>query len=210
MSISTSPGFSEVLQRRLAGIVELHAGQVAALAEHYELLLKWNRVLNLTSVDSLEEAVELHYGEALFLARHLPAQPSRIADIGSGAGFPGIPVAVFRPDCHVTLIESHQRKAVFLREATRKLPNVRVMATRAEEVSEPFDRAISRAVSYADLAPILKKIARAADLLTGSEEPPGEICFEWNPPIRIPWSRNRFLRMGVSREEPESGRFRRV
>jgi len=165
------------------------------LEAHYQLLKKWNRVLNLTSVDRYEDAVERHYGESLFLAGHLPAGHLLIADIGSGAGFPGIPVAVVRPDCHVTLIESHQRKAVFLREATRNLSNVRVLARRAEEVDEKFDWAISRAVSYADLGKSLKSLARSAALLTGAEPPPASLGFEWDEPIPLPGGRNRFLRV---------------
>jgi 16S rRNA (guanine527-N7)-methyltransferase len=169
---------------------------VEALGALYQLLLRWNRTLNLTSIKRMEEAVERHYCESLFLGTHLPQGPLRIADIGSGAGFPGFPVAVLRPDCSVTLIESHQRKAVFLREASRKLPNVRVLARRAEDVGEQFDWAISRAVSYEDLASFLKKLAASVDLLTGGEAPPDGIGFVWQPPIPVPWGTQRFLRIG--------------
>ena len=189
--------FADLLIERLAGIVELSSGQVAALETHYQLLLRWNRTLNLTSIKKTEEAVERHYCESLFLGTHLPQGALRMADIGSGAGFPGFPVAVLRPDCSVTLIESHQRKAVFLREASRNLPNVRVLARRAESVEEQFDWAISRAVSYQDLASFLKNLAPSVDLLTGGEEPPDGFGFVWQPPIPVPWSRQRFLRTGL-------------
>jgi 16S rRNA (guanine(527)-N(7))-methyltransferase RsmG len=188
--------FADLLRQRLAGIVELSVGQVEALEAHYQLLLRWNRTLNLTSIKRMEEAVERHYCESLFLGRRLPQGRLRIADIGSGAGFPGFPVAVLRPDCSVTLIESHQRKAVFLREASRKLPNVRVLARRAEDVDEQFDWAISRAVSYKDLASFLKNLAPNVDLLTGGEAPPDGIGFVWQPPILLPWGRERFVRTG--------------
>jgi len=188
--------FADLLRQRLAGVVELSAGQVEALEAHYQLLLRWNRTLNLTSIKRMEEAVERHYCESLFLGTHLPPGHLRIADIGSGAGFPGFPVAVLRPDCSVTLMESHQRKAVFLREASRNLPNVRVLARRAEDIEEPFDWAISRAVSYADLAPFLKNLAPSVDLLTGGEEAPEGIGFVWQSPIPVPWGRQRFLRIG--------------
>jgi 16S rRNA (guanine(527)-N(7))-methyltransferase RsmG len=153
----------------------------------------------------MEEAVERHYCESVFLAKYLPKSSVSIVDIGSGGGFPGIPVAIVRPDCSVTLVESHQRKAVFLREATRSLSNTRVLPKRAEDVSERFDCAVSRAVSYADLAPILKKIARTADLLTGVEDPPEEMCFTWNGVIPLPWGTNRFLRLGVCGVSRETG-----
>jgi len=164
------------------------------LEEHYRLLQVWNQKLNLTSEDSLER----HYGESIFLAEHLPAGPLRIADIGSGGGFPGFPVAIVRPDCEVTLIESHQRKAVFLKEAARQHPNIRVLAKRAEEVAERFDWAVSRAVSYYDLARNLKRLAPHAALLTGAEPPPLELGFDWEAPVPLPGSKQRFLL--VSRE----------
>ena len=190
--------FPELLRQKLAGILELSSEQMRVLQTHYEILLRWNRVLNLTRIDSLEEAIERHYCESLFLAAHLSPKPLQLADVGSGAGFPGIPVAVVRPDCTVTLIESHKRKAVFLREATRKLSNVRVLSQRVEDIQERFDCAVSRAVGYEDLGPILKKIAETADLLTGGEAPPPDWCFTWNT-IPLPWGRHRYLRVGVSR-----------
>jgi 16S rRNA (guanine527-N7)-methyltransferase len=188
--------FADLLRQRLAGVVELSPGQVEALETHYQLLLRWNRTLNLTSIKRTEEAVERHYCESLFLGTHLPEGRLRIADIGSGAGFPGFPVAVLRPDCSMSLIESHQRKAVFLREASRHLPNVRVLARRAEDVNEQFDWAISRAVSYADLASFLKNLAPNVDLLTGAETPSDGIGFVWQPAILVPWGGRRFLRVG--------------
>ncbi len=170
--------------------------QEAALEAHLELLMRWNRSLNLTAIRSREEAIERHYCESLFLGARLPAGALRIADVGSGAGFPGFPVAVLRPECSVTLIESHQRKAVFLREASRKVPNVRVLAKRAEDVGETFDWVISRAVSYADLASVLKKLAPNADLLSGAERPPESLGFVWDAPVALPWGSQRFLWTG--------------
>jgi 16S rRNA (guanine527-N7)-methyltransferase len=120
-----------------------------------------------------------------------------IADFGSGAGFPGLPVALLRPECSVTLIEAHQRKAVFLREASRGLPGVKVLAKRAEDVRETFDVAISRAVSYKDLAPALMVLAPNADLLSGAEEPPAKLGFKWKPPVALPWGKVRFLWTGT-------------
>jgi 16S rRNA (guanine(527)-N(7))-methyltransferase RsmG len=183
----------------------LSAEQESALEAHLEMLLRWNQKLNLTSIRNREEAIQRHYCESLFLGMHLPAGAWKIADVGSGAGFPGFPVAVLRPDCQVTLIESHQRKAVFLRESSRKQPNIRVLAKRAEEVTERFDRVISRAVSYEDLASFLQNLAPAADLLTGGEEPPARIGFVWQAVVPLPWGTQRFLRTGVavSRETRE-------
>jgi len=164
---------------------------VEELETHRRLLEKWNRTLNLTRVTDLDR----NYGESLFLASHLPPGPLKICDIGSGAGFPGFPVAVARPDCEVTLIESHQRKAAFLKEAARGKKNMRVLVSRAEEVADRYDWAISRAVSDADLARVLPRLAPNVALLAGAEEAriPG---FEWEVPVLLPDTRNRFLRIG--------------
>ena len=197
--------FRELLRQKLTGILALSEDQIEALKHHYDLLLRWNTRLNLTSIESLEEVVERHYCESLFLAAHLPPGALRIADVGSGAGFPGIPVGIVRPDCSVTLIEAHSRKSVFLREATRHFFNFRVLPKRAEAIGEEFDCVASRAVSYEDLIPVLKRITRRADLLTGVEAPPAELGFVWQPALLLPWGRQRYLRIGVSRETAKLG-----
>jgi 16S rRNA (guanine(527)-N(7))-methyltransferase RsmG len=137
---------------RLCGLPEssaykLSSQQLDLLEAHYNLMLRWNQRLNLTRIVGVEEAVRLHYVESLFLGVLLPTGAFSIADVGSGPGFPGIPLAVLRPECTVTLIESHQRKAVFLREASRGLKNVAILAQRAQDVKQNFDWTVSRAVS---------------------------------------------------------------
>src|SRR5262245_57274077 len=111
-------------------------------------MLRWNKVINLTRIENEGEAVDRHYGESLLLGMSLPAGPLKVADIGSGAGFPGFPIAVLRPEVSVTLIEAHQRKAVFLKEATRGLANLAVVSKRAEDMVGSFDWVVSRAVSW--------------------------------------------------------------
>jgi len=176
--------------------VALSEEQIAVLYAHYELLLGWNRVLNLTAIRDRGQAIDRHYYESIFLAAHLPPGALRIVDVGSGGGFPGFPVAVVRPECSVILIESHQRKAVFLKEAIRQVRNVRVVAVRAERVDDTFDHVVSRAVRYHDLRDTLKKLAPNADLLTGAESPPDPLGFAWESPIPLPLSKQRFLRLG--------------
>jgi 16S rRNA (guanine527-N7)-methyltransferase len=196
MSTLLQPGFSEVLVRQLGQLVELSAAQVSALAAHYELLMKWNRVLNLTTIRNLAEVVERHYCESVFGALQLPKGPLSVVDVGSGAGFPGVPLAVVRPDCKVCLVESHQRKGVFLREATRSMGNVRVLAVRAEGITERFDWVVSRAVSFDGLAGVLGKLGRHAAILSGGEAPPAGIKLTWDEAIRMPWGDQRFVRIG--------------
>jgi 16S rRNA (guanine527-N7)-methyltransferase len=143
--------FKSLLALEFSSYGVLTPQQVALLEEHYQLLLRWNAKINLTRITSLEDAVRYHYCESLYLAKRLPEGPLRIIDIGSGAGFPGIPVAIYRPECTVDLVEAHQRKAVFLREAARNLTNVRVLAQRAEAVTDSYDWTISRAVRQEDV-----------------------------------------------------------
>src|SRR5579871_2161347 len=123
--------FRALLAEEFAPYGNLSEGQLDALEQHYELLRRWNQKINLTRIESIEDAVKFHYCESLFLARELPAAPLHIADVGSGGGFPGIPVSIFRADSSIDLIESHQRKATFLREASRQLGNCRVVTSRA-------------------------------------------------------------------------------
>ena len=103
--------------------------QIERLAAHHALLERWNRRMNLTRITGAVEVARRHFGEAAFLHRELPPAAS-LVDVGSGAGFPGLPVAVLRPESLVTLVESKRRKAAFLRQASWDLPNVRVAACR--------------------------------------------------------------------------------
>src|ERR1022692_1287749 len=96
----------------------------AQLQAYLELLLRWNARINLTAVRDPEQIVTRHFGESLFAARVLRdtgalAAGATLADVGSGAGFPGIPIQLFAPDVRVTLIESQNKKATFLREVVR-------------------------------------------------------------------------------------------
>jgi 16S rRNA (guanine(527)-N(7))-methyltransferase RsmG len=171
--------FRELLLDRVSSFCQLSELQLSQLEQHYELMLRWNKTINLTRIEG-PEAVDRHYAESLFLATCLPRGPLKVADVGSGAGFPGVPIAILRANVTVTLIESHQRKAVFLKEATRLLPNVSVTVKRAEDVSDRFDWIVSRAVSWRELETL--KIARNFALL--GTEALGTV-------ISLPWDRDR-------------------
>jgi 16S rRNA (guanine(527)-N(7))-methyltransferase RsmG len=145
---------------------QLTEGQVSVLEKHYELLTRWNQRMNLTRIEKLEDVVRLHYCESLFLGTLLPSGSLRIADVGSGAGFPGFPIAILRPECRVDLIESNRRKAVFLREACAGVPNIQVSAKRAEDVAERYDWVVSRAVVPRDV--IASGLAQDNGLLMAS------------------------------------------
>jgi 16S rRNA (guanine527-N7)-methyltransferase len=192
----------------LAAEFGLSVTQEGCLESHYRLLLKWNRTINLVSRGDEAQLVTRHYGESLFLASQLPSGPLSVVDVGSGAGFPGIPLAVARPDCTVTLVESHQRKAVFLTEATRGWGNVAVLCRRAEEVAGRFDLLVSRAVRWDDLVAL--PLAASFALLLGAQDAVAasksratarHSSLTWIDPLPIPGSRQRVLLMGgVPRE----------
>jgi len=155
------------------------------LAHHYELMMRWNKVVNLTRIERLDEVVDRHYAESLFVGANLPIGSLMIADLGSGAGFPGFPIAVLRPECSVTLIESHQRKAVFLKEASRGLLNVAVLCKRAEDVNARFDWVVSRAVSPGEVFKLARKLtpnlAVLGDLAGYQPAPRTVIALPWTP-----------------------------
>jgi len=197
--MSEASRFKELLVRDSVGIHQLTGEQLDQLFCHYERLRRWNRILNLTRVFDLETAVTRHYSESLFVAPVLPRDPTTVADVGSGAGFPGVPLAVLRPDCQFTLVESHKRKAVFLREATRELRNVTVVSARAEELAGPFDWIVSRAVRPQIVLRLGPRLSRHfALLVSGAEWVRSESTrgFVWDSPLRIPWSRENFLVCG--------------
>ncbi len=114
-------------------------GLYSQLSVYLDLLLKWNARTNLTAIRDPEEIVRRHFGESLFAAQNL-GHPDTVLDFGSGAGFPGLPIAILRPEIYVTLAESQNKKATFLRETVRtlNLSNVEVWAARVETL--PPDR----------------------------------------------------------------------
>lgn len=178
--------------------------QVRALFSHYELLKRWNLKINLTSIRSPEETVIRHYCESLFFAAHLPESPAgtTIVDIGSGAGFPGVPMAVLRPDWEITLVESRQRKAVFLRESTRDLRNISIISERAERLNLGFSCIVARGVTPEVVLALAPRLAMRVGLLIGAADfvrlqRTGE--FVWLDPVQMPWGDRKLCVFGVSR-----------
>src|ERR1700733_11739527 len=117
-------------------LTEFQPNLLAQLSSYLDLLLKWNARTNLTAIREPEEIVRRHFGESLFAARHIPVETKTLLDFGSGAGFPGLPIAVLRPKIQVTLAESQNKKSTFLREAVRTLglQNVEIWPSRVESI----------------------------------------------------------------------------
>jgi 16S rRNA (guanine527-N7)-methyltransferase len=176
-----------------SGLAALNPEQAARLESHWNLLSRWNAKMNLTAVRSLRESVRVHYCESLLAARLLGelADGTRLLDLGSGGGFPGVPLAARYPRCEVTLVDSNQRKAAFLRESTRGFDNVRVIAARIEDVEGHWDWILSRAVRAEDVLAALPRLGSAVVLFPSTQDLQRLVErseFVWSEAISSPWS----------------------
>jgi 16S rRNA (guanine527-N7)-methyltransferase len=161
MPTLSEPAIAELLIPYLPNIP---SGLLPQLSTYLDLLLKWNARTNLTAIRDPEEIVRRHFGESLFAARHLDPDATTLLDFGSGAGFPGLPIALLRPEITVTLAESQNKKATFLREVVRTLNlTTEVWPNRVEAMPAPrrFDVVALRAVDNMETA-LPAAIARIA------------------------------------------------
>ena len=158
--------------------------QINRLLAHYSLLVRWNERTNLTRVIDPVAAAKRHYGEAAFLHRELPDAESFV-DVGSGAGFPGVPVAILRPGTAMSLVESTQKKAAFLREVTNGMANVSVFNGRIGSWPGSADWAVMRAVNPARVLPDLSGKAKRVAIL-GTDQPPEDRFGGWQE-RKLPW-----------------------
>ncbi len=198
----------------------LSPAQLQNISTYIDILLRWNARINLTAIRDPEEIITRHFGESLFAARRLfPVSPSvssvssvvnavdSVADIGSGAGFPGLPLKIWAPNISLTLIESNHKKAAFLREVARALTltDVNVQNARAETLAGAvFDVVTLRAVErFEAILPIAADLVapsgHLALLISSAQQ--GEVHstlpkLTWSPPAPIPQSRSRVLLIG--------------
>lgn len=129
------------------GQQELSPDLAARFGEYGALLLKWNARMNLTAVRDTDGILRRHFVESIRCARAFPEGIETLLDFGSGAGFPGLPIAICRPEIQVTLAESQTKKASFLREAVRTLGlHTQVHSGRAEALGRQFACVALRAV----------------------------------------------------------------
>jgi 16S rRNA (guanine527-N7)-methyltransferase len=176
---------------------------------YIDLLVKWNSKINLTAVRDPKEIVTRHFGESFFAASHLlaPQWTGTVIDVGSGAGFPGLPLAMYAPGACVTLIESHGKKAAFLNEVifALQLENAKVFRGRAESFSGVADIVTMRAVErFESAVPIGLKLVGpggrlalmigAAQVAKAKELAPALI---WDPPVPMPGGSSRVLLLGT-------------
>jgi 16S rRNA (guanine527-N7)-methyltransferase len=198
---------------RITGLLQpflaapLTPGQLGYISTYIDLLLHWNARVNLTAVRDAEHIVTRHFGESLFAARHLfpgDPTPADCADLGSGAGFPGLPIKIWAPHVKVTLIESNHKKATFLREVIRTLAlkEVNVFAGRGEDLPAASASVVTlRAVEGFEKAlAVAAKLARPGGrlaLLIGTSQADrarhSAPTLAWQATIPIPLSEARIL-----------------
>lgn len=131
--------------------IEISQTQLGLFEKYLELLMRWNRVYNLTSIRKKEEVITKHFFDSLTLVKlfetaSIQPEGKDVADFGSGAGFPGVPIKIYYPDINLFLIESVGKKCMFLETIKRELGlNYTVLCQRAEQIEIGFDIVLSRA-----------------------------------------------------------------
>jgi 16S rRNA (guanine527-N7)-methyltransferase len=199
----------------------LSASAYTLLASYLQLLSHWNQKMNLTAVRDQDVLVRLHLAECLRAAQRIPKEVETVLDFGSGAGFPGIPMQIVRPELRVTLAESQKKKAAFLREVVRelRLGTTSIHAGRVEDMpaTPVFDMVTLRAVdkmgdalrlAISRIRPSQGSRGGGCMVLTSQSEVAavtsihsvfgemGAVAIDWSPPERIPGTDQRVILLG--------------
>ncbi len=204
----------------------LTPAQLEQISTYIDLLIRWNSRVNLTAIRTSDEIVTRHFGESFFAARHLfpwgaecgadtpvrhlPSPPARpvLLDLGSGAGFPGLPIKIWSPNTPITLIESNNKKVAFLREAIRAigLTDINVSAARAEDLRDSLAstvtlRAVERFNQVLHTAiRLLAPSGRLALLISDAQLNVAEglaPALSWSNPKSIPNSKSRIFTVAI-------------
>jgi len=205
---------------QIAGLLEPFLPQpefpkagIESISTYIDILIRWNARINLTAIRDPKEIVTRHFGESLFAASRLfPLCSSvppvvkgiEVADVGSGAGFPGIPIKLWAPQISLTLIESNHKKATFLKELTRALTltDINIQTARAETIPPAsFDIVTLRAVErFETILPVAAGLVasggRLALLIGSAQFNVAQSALRdlvWSSPLPIPNSRSRVL-----------------
>ena len=211
MSTTSPAPPSAAVIRRALGEFKLPAydDQVLQIQQYIGILLAWNEKINLTAIRDPLEILYRHICESMYASVAVPVENGRLADVGSGAGFPGLPLKIIRPNLRVFLVESSIKKVTFLAEVTRELglKDVQVLARRYEELGEevaPLDFVCSRALgefpAFLEWANSQQIAAKQVILWIGARDLP-EIqknrTWDWAEPIQVPNSLRRLLLVGT-------------
>ena len=183
--------------------------QVVQIQQYIKILLAWNDKINLTAIRDPLEILYRHFCECMFAGSSVPMERGRLADAGTGAGFPGLPLKILRPGLQVFLIESNLKKATFLAEVIRELGlrEAQVLVRRYEELGEeiaPLDYVCSRALGeytkFLDWAHSGALAAKQVVLWIGANDLPEirkNLSWEWQEPIPVPNSLRRLILVGT-------------
>ncbi len=212
MTTTPAPPSTAVIRRALGEFdIPVYDDQVLQIQQYIEILLLWNAKVNLTAIRDPLEILYRHFCESMYAAGALAIETGRLADVGSGGGFPGLPLKIIRPGLRVFLIESNLKKATFLAEVIRelRLTDAQVLVRRYEELGEeiaPLDFVCSRALgefpAFLEWANSQQIAAKQVILWVGARDL-SEIenirTWEWREPIQVPHSLRRFLLVGTRR-----------
>jgi 16S rRNA (guanine527-N7)-methyltransferase len=215
MPTEGSKPLSEATIRHALGEFQItvDAQQVIYIQQYIRVLRHWNEKLNLTSIREPLEILYRHFCESMFAVGAIPLEGGRLADIGSGPGFPGLPIKILKPEIQLFLVESNIKKGTFLAEIIRELglSDARVLISRYEELGEelaPLDYVCSRAVgefgSFLDWASSDKVSASKVILWLGGrdlDEARKSLGWEWAQPIAVPQSLRRYLLLGTKKNK---------
>lgn len=205
-----------VIADLLCPYAELRAEDISSISKYVDLLAKWNSRINLTAVRDPREMLTRHFGESFFAAKNLIERDWRgsIVDVGSGAGFPGVPLAIWAVAAQVKLIESNAKKAAFLNQVIRclELKNAKVFLGRAEIFAEEADLITMRAVEkFENALPFaaghMRLSGRMALMIGASQVDSAlRLCptLEWHKPVAVPGGHSRVLLMGIKNAKVDS------
>src|SRR6202140_1204103 len=211
MTTPTPASPSAAVIRRALGEFKLPASddQVLQIQQYIKILLTWNEKMNLTAIRDPLEILYRHLCESMQAAVAVPVESGRLADVGSGGGFPGLPLKIMRPELQVFLVESNIKKVTFLAEVIRELGlnGAQVLARRYEELGEevaPLDYVCSRALGefsvFLAWARSQQIAAKQVILWIGGrdlEEIQRIQTWDWREPIEVPHSLRRLLLVGT-------------
>ncbi len=205
-----APPSAAVIRRALGEFkLPVYDDQVLQIQQYIKILLTWNEKVNLTAIRDPLEILYRHFCESMYASISVPVENGRLADVGSGGGFPGLPLKIIQPNLRVFLVESNLKKATFLAEVIRELglKDTQVLVRRYEELHEemaPLDYVCSRALgefpAFLEWAGSKQTGARQVILWIGTRDLP-EIqradAWVWHEPIPVPHSLRRLLLVGT-------------
>ena len=203
----------DAIQRALAEFqITASERQVLQIQQYIKTLLAWNEKVNLTAIRDPQDILYRHFCESMFATASVPLEDGRLADVGSGGGFPGLPIKILCPNLRVFLVESNLKKATFLAEVIRELEltDAQVLVRRYEELHEeiaPLDYVCSRALgefpSFLEWAHSQQIAAKQVILWIGARDLPDlqKIrTWEWREPIQVPHSLRRLILIGTKKD----------